>query len=63
MNSDCTPLPIYHPKQLLPISIKIQCGIELADDFFVPAIVEAHHVCHLQLVLSKVLFLLAAIQS
>jgi hypothetical protein len=53
MNSDRTPLPICHPKQLLPISIKIQCGIELVDDFLILAIVEAHHLCHLQLVTSS----------
>jgi hypothetical protein len=36
--------------QRLRISIKIQNGVELADDFLVPTILEAHHLCHLKLI-------------
>jgi hypothetical protein len=49
-NSNSAPLPICHPKQPLPISIKVQSGVELADDFPVPTILEAHHLCHLELI-------------
>jgi hypothetical protein len=41
--------PICHPQNLLMISIKIESGIESADDLFVLVILEAHHLSHLQL--------------
>jgi hypothetical protein len=50
MNSNSTPLPICHPKQPLLISIKVQNGVELSDDFPIPTILEAHHLCHLELI-------------
>jgi hypothetical protein len=36
----------------LPISIKVQSGVELADDFPVPTILEAHHLHPLELMTS-----------
>jgi hypothetical protein len=52
-DDDLTPLPIDHPYQLLPISIKIQRGVELVDNFLVPIILEAHRLRHLQLITSS----------
>jgi hypothetical protein len=44
--------PICHPNKPLSICIKVKSGIELPDNLFVPIILEAHHLSHLQLITS-----------
>jgi hypothetical protein len=43
---------VYQPYNLLTIRNKVKSGIELTDNLFVPIILEAHHLGHLQLVTS-----------
>jgi hypothetical protein len=43
---------VHHPHELLSIDIKVESGIELIDDLIVPIILEAHHLCHLELITS-----------
>jgi hypothetical protein len=50
MNSGLILSSVCHPCELLPISIKIQSGIELADDLLVLIILKTHHLRHLQLI-------------
>jgi hypothetical protein len=52
-DSDLILLPYCHPHKLLSIYIKVQCGIELADDLFVLVIHKTHHLSHLQLIKSS----------
>jgi hypothetical protein len=43
---------VCHPQKPLAISIKIESGVELAGDFLVLVILEAHHLSHLELITS-----------
>jgi hypothetical protein len=51
-NGDLIRPPIYHPYKPLTICNKVKSGIELVDNLFVPIILEAHHLSHLQLITS-----------
>jgi hypothetical protein len=52
-NSDLISPPICHPHKLLCISVKVESGIKLTDDFLIPIILETHHFGHLQLITSS----------
>jgi hypothetical protein len=43
---------ICHPHKLMSIDMKVESGVELTDDLIVPIILEAHHLCHLELITS-----------
>jgi hypothetical protein len=63
MGGDLIFLLVGHPNQPLPISVKVESGVKLTNDFIVPIILEAHHGGQLQVVTSllyviKVLVLL-----
>jgi hypothetical protein len=49
-NVDLILLNIFHPHKLLCLSIKVESGIKLTNDFLVPIILEAQHLGHLQFI-------------
>jgi hypothetical protein len=47
---DLIHLTVSHPHKPLPIDINVQVGVELTDDLIITVVLEAHHLCHLELI-------------